>query len=241
MGSLYNGKLTGTFGHIATGSFYPAHHITTGEGGCVITKDKELAEIIKSFRDWGRDCHCKGGVNNSCGHRYSGKYGELPEGYDHKYVYSHSGYNLKMTEMQASIGCAQMDKLSKFTERRNENFNYLFEGLKQFEKYLILPKATQYSEPSWFCFIITVKKNDKFTRDNLTHYLDKKRIETRNLFAGNLLKQPAFINIKHRVVGELKNTDSVMNDTFFIGTYPGMTKDKIDYILSMFNEFFETI
>lgn len=241
MGSKYENKLTGTFGDIATGSFYPAHHITTGEGGCVITKDNELAKIIKSFRDWGRDCYCKGGVNNTCGHRFSGKYGKLPDGYDHKYVYSHIGYNLKMTEMQAAIGCAQMDKLEKFTERRIENFNYLIEGLKKFENYLILPKATENSDPSWFCFIITVKNNEKFTRDDLTHYLDKKKIETRNLFAGNLLKQPAFMNIKHRVFGELKNTDYIMNNTFFIGTYPGMTKDKVDYILAMFNEFFEEI
>ena len=238
MGSLYHGKLTGTFGHIATCSFYPAHHITTGEGGCVITKDKLFNTIIKSLRDWGRDCHCDGGMNNSCGHRFSGKYGDLPDGYDHKYVYSHIGYNLKMTEMQASIGCAQMDKIAAFTERRIENFNYLFDRLKQFEQYFILPKATKNSIPSWFCFIITVRENEMFTRDNLVHFLNSKKIETRNLFAGNLLKQPAFIGITHRTHGHLINTNLIMNNTFFIGTYPGMTRTNIDFIITIFDEFF---
>jgi CDP-6-deoxy-D-xylo-4-hexulose-3-dehydrase len=241
MGSKYKGKLTGTFGHIATGSFYPAHHITTGEGGCVITKDKNLHRIIKSFRDWGRDCYCKCGKNNTCGHRFSGKYGELPFGYDHKYVYSHIGYNLKMTEMQAAIGDAQMDKLENFTNKRKENFKSLYNGLKKFNQYLILPEATKNSEPSWFCFILTIKSNNKFTRDNLTKYLNDNKIETRTLFAGNLLKQPAFMDINHRTIDELSNTDYIMNNTFFIGTYPGMTKDKIDYIIDTFESFFSDL
>ncbi len=238
MGSLYDGKLTGTFGHIATGSFYPAHHITTGEGGCIMTNNDELALIIRSYRDWGRDCYCEGGENNTCGKRFSQQFGNLPYGYDHKYVYSHIGYNFKMTEMQATIGCAQMDKLSDFKKQRIDNFNYLFEKLTQFNQFLILPKATQKSIPSWFCFIITVKANAGFTRNEIIEYLNENKIETRNLFAGNLLRQPAFININHRVVGNLQNTDFIMNNTFFIGTYPGMTKEKIDYIIEIFTCFF---
>ena len=237
MGSKYNGKLTGTFGDIATGSFYPAHHITTGEGGCVIVKDDELAKIIQSYRDWGRDCYCESGESNTCGKRFTQQYGTLPLGYDHKYVYSHIGYNLKMTEMQAAIGCAQMDKLVNFTKKRIDNFNYLYSKFENLKEYFILPKATSNSVPSWFCFILTVKEDAGFTRNELVQFLDEYKIETRNLFAGNLLRQPAFINIKHRVIGILKNTDFIMNNTFFIGTYPGMTKEKMDYIYSKFIEF----
>ena len=238
MGSLYDGKLTGTFGHIATGSFYPAHHITTGEGGCIMTNDDELALIIRSYRDWGRDCYCEGGENNTCGKRFSQQFGTLPYGYDHKYVYSHIGYNLKMTELQAAIGCAQMDKLTDFTKQRIDNFNYLFEKLNQFSRFLILPKATIKSIPSWFCFIISVRSDACFTRNEIVVFINENKIETRNLFAGNLLRQPAFININHRVVGNLQNTDYIMNNTFFIGTYPGMTKEKIDYIIEVFTRFF---
>ena len=241
LGSRYNGKLTGTFGHIATLSFYPAHHITTGEGGCVITNDEDLARIARSFRDWGRDCYCTGGENNTCGKRFSQKFGTLPKGYDHKYVYSHIGYNLKMTDMQAAIGCAQMDKLDDFTKKRKSNFDKIYQGLKQFENYLILPEATPGSDPSWFVFLLTVKNNSKFSRDNITGFLEENLIETRNLFCGNILRQPAFMNIKHRVIGNLKNTDYIMNNTFFIGVYPGMTDEKITYMIEKFQEYFNSV
>jgi len=237
MGSLYNNKLTGTFGHISTGSFYPAHHITTGEGGCIMTDDDELANIIRSYRDWGRDCYCEGGENNTCGKRFTQQYGTLPKGYDHKYVYSHIGYNLKMTDMQAAIGCAQMDKLGHFTQRRIENFDYLYNKLSEYKDFFILPEATKNSKPSWFCFILSVKENAVFSRNEFVQYLNENRIETRNLFAGNLLRQPAFIDIEHRIVGDLKNTDFIMNNTFFLGTFPGMTIEKIDYIYETFGKF----
>lgn len=239
LGSRYKGKLTGTFGHLATVSFYPAHHITTGEGGGVITDNEKLAKIVRSFRDWGRDCYCEGGENNTCGKRFSQQLGDLPYGYDHKYVYSHIGYNLKMTDMQAAIGCAQMDKLEYFIEKRKHNFNRIYKGLKPYEDYLILHKATEYSDPSWFVFVLTVKENERFTRNELTSYLESNMIETRNLFSGNLLRHPAFINIKHRVVGDLKNTDYIMNNTFFIGVYPGVTEEKLDYIIKKIDEFFK--
>ena len=239
LGSKYNGKLTGTFGHLATLSFYPAHHITTGEGGCVITNDENLARIARSFRDWGRDCYCVGGENNTCGKRFSQQFGTLAYGYDHKYVYSHIGYNLKMTDMQAAIGSAQMDKLEYLTKKRKSNFKKIYQGLKPYEKYLILPEATPKSDPSWFTFIITVKKNKKFKRDDLTGFLEENLIETRNLFCGNLLRQPAYMNIDHKVIGNLKNTDYIMNNTFFIGVYPGLDEAQIDYVLKMFAQFFE--
>ncbi|MCK4446334.1 MAG: lipopolysaccharide biosynthesis protein RfbH [Candidatus Marinimicrobia bacterium] len=238
LGSKYNGKLTGTFGQIATLSFYPAHHITTGEGGCVITNDENLARIARSFRDWGRDCYCVGGENNTCGKRFSQQFGTLPYGYDHKYVYSHIGYNLKMTDMQAAIGCAQMDKLEYFTEKRKINFKKIYEGLKPYEKYLILPKATPKSDPLWFSFIITIRENNKFNRNDLRDFLESNLIETRSLFCGNILRQPAFLNIKHRVIGNLDNTDYIMNNTFFIGVYPGLSDENIDYVIYKFNEFF---
>ncbi len=238
-GSRYNGKFTGTFGHLSTISFYPAHHITTGEGGCVVTNDENLARIVRSYRDWGRDCYCVGGENNTCGKRFSQQFGTLPYRYDHKYVYSHIGYNLKMTDMQAAIGSAQMDKLDDFTLKRKNNFNKIYEGLKPYKKYLVLPEPTPKSDPSWFVFIITVKDNNKFTRDDLTQFLENNLIETRNLFAGNLLRQPAFIDIKHRVHGSLNNTDYIMNNTFFIGVYPGLTDEKIEYVLQKFEEFFK--
>lgn len=240
-GSRYNGKLTGTFGHLATISFYPAHHITTGEGGCVITNDENLGRLVRSFRDWGRDCYCEGGENNTCGKRFTQKFGSLPQGYDHKYVYSHIGYNLKMTEMQAAIGSAQMDKIELFTEKRKENHLKVYEGLKPYEDYLILHQATPKSDPSWFCFVISVKDNPIFTRNELTLFLEENYIETRNLFSGNLLRHPAFEDIKCRVVGSLENTDYIMNHTFFIGSYPGLTEEKINYILKIFAAFFKKI
>ena len=239
LGSRYNRELTGTFGHLSTLSFYPAHHITTGEGGGVITDNEELAKIVRSFRDWGRDCYCESGESNTCGKRFSQKFGKLPYGYDHKYVYSEIGYNMKMTEMQAAIGCAQMDKLDNFIKNRKQNFKKIYEALKPFEDYLILHKNTENSDPSWFAFVITVKDNGKFTRNDLTLFMEKNMIETRNLFSGNLLRHPAFMDIKYRVVGDLKNTDYIMNNTFFIGVYPGLTDEKIDYVTHKFNEYFK--
>lgn len=238
VGSLYNGQLTGTFGHLSTVSFYPAHHITTGEGGCVMTNDEELARIARSFRDWGRDCYCEGGENNTCGKRFTQQFGNLPQGYDHKFVYSHIGYNLKMTDMQAAVGAAQIDKLPDFIKKRRENFRRIYEGLAPFTKYLTLPVWKEGSEPSWFGFLITVKPDAGFTRNELTFFLEEHMIETRNLFSGNLLQHPAFTDINHRVVGGLENTDYIMHNTFFIGTYPGLTEQKLDYILSVFSDFF---
>lgn len=237
LGSTYRGKLTGTFGHIATGSFYPAHHITTGEGGCVLTDDPKLARIIKSFRDWGRDCYCEGGENNTCGCRFTRQYGTLPQGYDHKYVYSHIGYNLKMTDMQAAIGAAQMDKLDFFTCRRKENFRLLTAGFQGLEDFFILPQATEHSDPSWFAYILTLRDNTPFSRVELAQYLDQNLIETRGLFAGNLLRQPGYMNIGHRVVGDLKNTDYIMNNTLFMGVFPGLTEEKINYVTEKVHEF----
>jgi CDP-4-dehydro-6-deoxyglucose reductase, E1 len=237
LGSRYRGKLTGTFGHIATGSFYPAHHITTGEGGCVMTSDPALARIIKSFRDWGRDCYCEGGESNTCGCRFTKQYGTLPKGYDHKYVYSHIGYNMKMTDMQAAIGAAQMDKLETFTARRKENFRLITEGLRGLEEFFILPQATEHSDPSWFAYILTLRENAPFSRVALAQYLDENLIETRGLFAGNLLRQPGYMNIEHRVVGGLENTDFIMNNTLFMGVYPGLTPAKISYVTETIRNF----
>jgi len=241
LGATYEGKLTGTFGHISTVSFYPAHHITTGEGGCVATSDDLLGQIIRSFRDWGRDCYCEGGENNTCGKRFSQQFGALPAGYDHKYVYSEIGYNLKMTDMQAAIGSAQIDKLPRFIQARKENFDKIYAGLKDLRQYLVLPEATENAEASWFCFLVTVRENRGFSRNELVEFLNQQNIETRNLFAGNLLRHPAYMDISHRVVGSLTKTDYIMNNTFFVGTYPGMTDEKIDYMVGKFHEFFERV
>lgn len=238
-GSKYRNKYTGTFGHISTISFYPAHHITTGEGGAVCTNDPILSKIIKSFRDWGRDCYCGPGENNTCGKRFSQKFGELPLGYDHKYVYSEIGYNLKMTDMQASIGSAQMDKLTYFCDKRRENFNKYNAIFEKYSQYFILPKATENSDPAWFSFIITVKEDAPFKRDEITNYLNNNLIETRNLFAGNMAKQPAFIGKNFRIAEHLNNTDFIMNNTFFLGTYPGNTEPKMDYIKNIIDKFME--
>jgi CDP-4-dehydro-6-deoxyglucose reductase, E1 len=234
LGSRYRGRLTGTFGQLATSSFYPAHHITMGEGGCVVTDDEELAMIVRSFRDWGRDCYCAGGKNNTCGKRFNQQIGSLPFGYDHKYVYSHIGYNLKATDMQAAIGCAQLDKLDGFINIRKENHQRLYSILKKYEDCLILPRPTEFSEPSWFCFVITVRPDAGFTRNELTSFLEAHRIETRNLFSGNLLRHPAFQNIVRRVVGELSNTDQIMNNTFFVGVYPGIYESQLKKIEDIF-------
>lgn len=239
LGAKYEGKLTGTFGHISTYSFYPAHHITMGEGGAVVTSDPKLHNVIQSIRDWGRDCICPPGRDNICGKRFSQQHGELPLGYDHKYVYSHFGYNLKVTDMQAAIGLSQLKKLPQFIEKRKENFNKLYQGLRQFDEYLILPKAEKSSEPSWFGFPITLRKNTKFNRNSLIKFLENKNIGTRLLFAGNILKQPIFTenNINYRVIGELSNTDIVMNNTFWIGVWPGIDDEQIEYVLEAFKEF----
>jgi len=237
VGSRYDGKLTGTFGHLATVSFYPAHHMTMGEGGAVLTNDPELARIAVSFRDWGRDCYCSGGENNTCGKRFTQQFGNLPAGFDHKYVYSHIGYNLKATDLQAAIGCAQLDKLEGFIEKRKKNWRRLAELLKPFERWLLLPHATEHADPSWFGFVVTVREDAGFTRNELTSFLEESQIETRNVFAGNLLKQPAFMDIEHRVVGDLKNSDVVMNNTFFIGVYPGLREEHLEYMRDRIAEF----
>ena len=239
VGSTYRGKLTGTFGHMATVSFYPAHHMTMGEGGCVLTNNEDLARIARSFRDWGRDCYCGPGENNTCGKRFSQQFGSLPRGYDHKYVYSEIGYNLKLTDMQAAVGVAQLDKLKEFTQTRKYNFNKLFQGLKQYEDRIVLPQATPNSDPSWFCFLITVRKNAGFSRNDLTSFIEQNGIETRNLFAGNLTRQPAFLDTPMRKINDLKNTDYVMNNTFFVGVYPEIDDARIDYMLNIFTHFFQ--
>ncbi len=249
LGSTYkiNGteKKTGTIGDIGTSSFYPPHHMTMGEGGAVYTNNALLHRLINSYRDWGRDCWCPSGKDNTCGQRFTRQYGELPLGYDHKYVYSHLGYNLKITDMQAAIGCAQLKKLDKIVATRRKNFQYILDGLKG-TKGLLLPVAQRNSNPSWFGFLISVKENAGFTRNELTKFLENRKIQTRNLFAGNLLRHPAFINLKqesvgrnkyYRVVGELKNTDFIMNNTFWIGVYPGMKKPMLDWMIKSIREF----
>jgi len=237
LGSRFHGQLTGTFGHLATVSFYPAHHITMGEGGCVLTGDELLGRIARSMRDWGRDCYCAGGENNTCGKRFSQKFGDLPYAYDHKYVYSHIGYNLKVTDMQAAIGTAQLDKLEGFIARRKFNFQSLHTMLEPYQDRLLLPFATPNSDPSWFGFIITVQEDAGFSRNELTRFLEANHIETRNLFSGNLLRQPAFMEIEKRLVGDLTNTDIIMQRTFFIGVYPGINDAHLDYIGSTFERF----
>jgi CDP-6-deoxy-D-xylo-4-hexulose-3-dehydrase len=238
LGSRYQDRLTGTFGNIASTSFYPAHHITMGEGGCVVTDSEDLARIARSFRDWGRDCYCSGGENNTCGKRFTQQFGSLPYGYDHKYVYSHIGYNLKVTDMQAAVGVAQLEKLDSFIGKRKANFKTIYSGLKRYEECLILPEATPGSDPSWFGFLISIRPGAGFTRNDLTGYLEQNGIETRNLFSGNLTRQPAYINIRKRQVGELTNTDFVMNNTFFVGVFPGLDAPRIEYMLDCFNKFF---
>lgn len=226
-------KFTGTWGDIGTSSFYPPHHMTMGEGGCVYTDDPLLNRLIKSYRDWGRDCICHSGQDNLCGHRFDGQYGELPQGYDHKYVYSHLGYNLKVTDLQAAIGCAQLDKFPSFVEKRKKNFAKLKEELQGVEDKLILPVACDNSDPSWFGFLITCKEG--VDRKKIVPYIEKNGVQTRMLFAGNLTKHPCFDQMRenkagYRIVGDLSNTDRIMNDTFWVGVYPGMTDEMIDYM-----------
>ena len=235
VGSLYDGRQVGTFGDFATVSFYPAHHMTMGEGGCVLTERPMLRTIAESFRDWGRDCWCEPGKDNTCGKRFDWQLGELPCGYDHKYTYSHIGYNLKLTDMQAAVGVAQLQKLPGFIEARRNNFRLLREGLSDLEHLFILPEATLNSDPSWFGFPIAVRPEAGLTRDQVTKHLENHRIATRLLFGGNLVRQPAYRDIPRRVVGDLANSDFVMNQVFWIGVYPGLTRQKVDYILSVFH------
>jgi CDP-6-deoxy-D-xylo-4-hexulose-3-dehydrase len=239
LGATFRGRLTGTFGHLATSSFYPAHHITTGEGGMVVTGDERLARIAQSIRDWGRDCYCAGGENNTCGKRFSQQFGSLPYGYDHKYVYSHLGYNLKATDMQAAIGVAQLRRIDDFGAARRRNHARLLAALQPYADRLILPAAPPHTDPSWFAFVITVRPDAGFTRAELTGFLEANRIETRGLFSGNLLRHPAFETIERRVVGDLENTDAIMNRTFFVGVYPGIDDARMDYVIDAFGRFMD--
>jgi CDP-6-deoxy-D-xylo-4-hexulose-3-dehydrase len=238
LGSTYKKKHTGTFGHISTCSFYPAHHITMGEGGAVLTSDPLLKKIIASFRDWGRDCWCEPGCDNSCKKRFDWKMGDLPQGYDHKYIYSHIGYNLKVTDMQAAIGVEQLKKLPGFIERRKENFSLLHRGLKKYDDYLVLPRPTPYSDPSWFGFPILIRDDAGFTRNDIVHFLDEYKVATRMLFGGNLMKQPAYSDMVSRSTAPLVNTDLVMNNLFWIGVYPGLKLEMRNYIIATFDAFF---
>ena len=239
LGSRYRGKYTGSFGDISTCSFYPAHHITMGEGGAVLTSDPLLKKIIMSFRDWGRDCWCEPGCDNSCGKRFDWQLGDLPKGYDHKYIYSHIGYNLKVTDMQAAVGVEQLKKLPGFIEQRKQNFNVFYQGLKKYDIYFILPEPSPGAEPSWFGFPIFVKGDAPFSRDDIVHYLEANKIATRMLFGGNLIQQPAYSEMKYRNVGSLVNTELVMNNLFWIGVYPGIGENQIKYILNVFKNFFK--
>jgi CDP-6-deoxy-D-xylo-4-hexulose-3-dehydrase len=238
LGSEYNGQKVGTFGDIATLSFYPAHHITMGEGGAVFTQSSELRKLIESFRDWGRDCHCKPGFDNSCGKRFSQQLGLLPFGYDHKYTYSNLGYNLKITDMQAACGLAQLERLPDFVEKRKQNFSFLKACLSPVQKFLILPEPTPGSDPSWFGFPITLREKSRIKRVELLSYLDKHKIGTRLLFAGNLTHQPYFGGMNYRISGKLTNTDRIMNQTFWIGTFPGLDKEQMQFMADKISEFF---
>ncbi|MGB9417433.1 MAG: lipopolysaccharide biosynthesis protein RfbH [Acidobacteriaceae bacterium] len=237
LGAKYNGQMVGTFGDIATVSFYPAHHITTGEGGAVVTNNALLKTLAESFRDWGRDCWCEPGKDNTCGKRFEWQLGELPCGYDHKYIYSHIGYNLKMTDMQAAVGLSQLQKLPAFIQARQRNFRYLYERLKPYEDVLELPESTPAAEPSWFGFPIGVRDGAPFSRDLLTRELDSKRIGTRLLFGGNLVRQPAYQNIQYRVAHDLSRTDYVMRSVFWLGIFPGLNETMLDYVADTIGSF----
>jgi CDP-6-deoxy-D-xylo-4-hexulose-3-dehydrase len=236
LGSTYRGEKVGTFGDLATVSFYPAHHITMGEGGCVLTEKPLLRTLVESFRDWGRDCWCAPGKENTCGKRFDWQLGELPHGYDHKYIYSHVGYNLKATDMQAAVGVAQLKKLPAFIEARKRNFAYLKSGLKDAQEHFVLPEATPNSDPSWFGFPLLVRETAPFSRNALIDFLYERKIGTRQLFGGNLVRQPAYADLNYRVVGDLRASDRVMNQAFWIGVYPGLTPPMLDYVLETINE-----
>lgn len=237
LGAAYGNRLVGSFGDIATFSFYPAHHITMGEGGAVVTNNGELKKLIASFRDWGRDCWCETGHNDTCKRRFDQQFGELPFGYDHKYVYSHVGYNLKLTDFQAALGVSQLKRLPQFIEIRRKNFDILYAGLKKLEEFFILPAATANSHPSWFGFPIAVRPEAPFTRNELIYHLDQAKIDTRLLFGGNLTRQPAYRDIQHRKVGHLKNSDFVMKQVFWIGVYPGLSREMLEYMIDIMNNF----
>jgi len=241
LGSTYRGRKTGTFGHLATQSFYPPHHLTMGEGGAVLTQSGRLRRVAESFRDWGRDCWCASGKDNTCGKRFHWQLGELPLGYDHKYIYSHLGYNLKPLDIQAAIGRQQLRKLDGFVAARRANHARWSALLAPYEEYLVLPRATKDSEPSWFGFLLTVRDGAPFTRRQLVQYLEERHVQTRQLFAGNLVRQPAFRNVVHRSAGDLTNTDKIMNDGFFIGVYPGLTDAMIEYVENVFRDFFSNL
>jgi CDP-6-deoxy-D-xylo-4-hexulose-3-dehydrase len=236
LGSTYDGQKTGSFGDTATASFYPAHHITTGEGGAVFVKSPLVKKQVESFRDWGRDCYCETGHDDTCNKRFGWTLGDLPAGYDHKYIYSHIGYNLKATDMQAALGLSQLTKLDEFSGRRKQNFKYLSKKLKGVQG-LIMPKATPKSDPSWFGFPITLDPKHPVDREDLLRFLDSRKIGTRLMFAGNIMKQPAYRNVDFRVVGDLTNTDIVMRRTFWVGVYPGLTEPMLDYIADSITEF----
>jgi len=241
VGSTYKGRNVGTFGDLATVSFYPAHHITMGEGGCVLTERPLLRTLVESFRDWGRDCWCEPGKDNTCGKRFDWQLGDLPCGYDHKYTYSHIGYNLKLTDMQAAVGVAQLRKLPAFIESRRANFRLLRDGLKEVEEFFVLPEATPGSDPSWFGFPLAVRPGAPFNRDRIVRHLEGNRIATRLLFAGNLVRQPAYRDVEHRVAGSLDNSDFVMNRVFWIGLYPGITEAMVQYMTGSFKSFVSSL
>lgn len=241
LGSTYQGRLTGTFGDLATASFYPAHHITMGEGGCVVTDSSRLKTLVESFRDWGRDCWCPPGKDNTCGRRFSWQLGDLPHGYDHKYIYSHIGYNLKATDMQAAVGVAQLQKLPGFIETRRRNFQLLADGLRDLEDFFLLPQSTPGSDPSWFGFPLCVRPGAPLSRNEWISFLEDRKIATRLVFGGNLLSQPAYLDIPHRRVGDLANSAVVADSAFWIGVYPGVSEAMIHYIIEVFHRRVKTL
>jgi CDP-6-deoxy-D-xylo-4-hexulose-3-dehydrase len=240
LGSLYRGKRTGSFGDVSTSSFYPAHHITTGEGGAVFANSPALKPLIESFREWGRDCWCEPGDDDTCGKRFDWQLGELPHGYDHKYIYDHIGYNLKMTDMQAAVGVAQMDKLDQFTEARKRNWKILREGLESVQEYFLLPEATENSDPSWFGFPMSVRPEAQIARREFVIFLEQRKIATRLLFGGNLTRQPAYLDIPSRVVGDLANSDFIMSNTLWLGVYPGLTEEMMNYVVESIHDFVQS-